>query len=180
MLSKMCRVLIQILCQLDFNNCLASRQRPGYFHSWQSGTDHHSRKQRGLCFSISKQAANGSQDLQRVLTVYSQLHGALLAIASMAIAYTAVVFGSRALPYWQNAVFAVHILGFFAYLVPIWVNAPTATHHQVWFEFENFGGWSSLSLAALVGQLTGISGFAGLDAVSVHLLLLVRTNCDGL
>ena len=99
-------------------------------------------------------------------------HGALLAIASMAIAYIAVVYGSKALPYWQNAVFAVHILGFFAYLIPIWVNAPTATHKQVWTEFENFGGWSSLGLAALVGQLTGISGFAGLDAVSPDLRTL--------
>jgi len=87
----------------------------------------------------------------------------------MAIAYIAVVYGAKALPYWQNAVFAVHILGFFAYLVPIWVNAPMATHHQVWAQFENYGGWSSLGLSALVGQLTGISGFAGLDAVSPSL-----------
>ena len=90
----------------------------------------------------------------------------------MGIAYGAVVYGSRALPYWQNAVFVVHILGFFAYLVPIWVNAPTASHQEVWFTFENFGGWSSLGLAALVGQLTGISAFAGLDAVSLHFLPL--------
>lgn len=97
----------------------------------------------------------------------------------MAIAYGAVVYGSRALPYWQNAVFAVHILGFFAYIVPIWVNAPTASHREVWLTFENFGGWSSLGLAALVGQLTGISGFAGLDAVSLHLLSRVHAKDDG-
>lgn len=84
----------------------------------------------------------------------------------MAVAYAAVVWGSKALPYWQNAVFAVHIMGFFAYIVPIWVNAPTATNKEVWTDFQNFGGWSNLGLSTLVGQLTGISGFAGLDAVS--------------
>jgi choline transport protein len=97
----------------------------------------------------------------------------------MAIAYSAVVYGSKALPYWQNAVFVVHILGFFAYLVPIWVNAPTASHREVWLSFENFGGWSSLGLAALVGQLTGISGFSGLDAVSLPLLSQVHAKGDG-
>jgi len=44
--------------------------------------------------------------------------GALLAIAAMCIAYSGVVFGSKALPYWQNAVFALHIMGYFAYVVP--------------------------------------------------------------
>jgi hypothetical protein len=34
-------------------------------------------------------------------------HGALLAIASMVFAYVCVVYGAKALPYWQNAVFAV-------------------------------------------------------------------------
>jgi hypothetical protein len=37
-------------------------------------------------------------------------HGALLAIAAMALAYSLVVFGSKALPYWQNTVFAVRPL----------------------------------------------------------------------
>lgn len=83
----------------------------------------------------------------------------------MAFAYVLVVYGARALPYWQNAVFAVHILGFFAYIVPIWVNAPATSHHDVWLSWENDGGWSNLGLSVLVGQLTGISGFAGLDAV---------------
>jgi choline transport protein len=75
--------------------------------------------------------------------------------------------GSRILPYWQNAVFVVHVLAYFAYIVPIWVNAPAATHSQVWLEFSNEGGWSSLGLSVLVGQLTGISQQVGLDTVSV-------------
>ena len=66
----------------------------------------------------------------------------------------------------QNVFFALHIIAYFAYIVPIWVNAPTATHYQVWGEFQNTGGWSSMGLAVLVGQLTGISEQCGIDTVS--------------
>ena len=73
------------------------------------------------------------------------------------------MYGSKILPYWQNAVFAVHIIAYFGYIVPIWVKAPAATHSQVWAEFQNEGGWSSMGLTLLVGQLTGISAQVGID-----------------
>jgi choline transport protein len=57
-------------------------------------------------------------------------------------------------------------MAYFAYLVPVWVSAPVATHSQVWTTFENEGGWSSLPLAVLVGQLTGIGAQVGVDTVS--------------
>ena len=50
--------------------------------------------------------------------------------------------------------------------MPIWVNAPRATHHQVWAEFANDGGWGSIGLAVLVGQLAGIAQQTGIDTVS--------------
>lgn len=43
-------------------------------------------------------------------------------MAAMLIAYAANVYGSKILPYWQNAVFAIHILGYFGFLVPVWVS----------------------------------------------------------
>ncbi|KAF2218521.1 amino acid/polyamine transporter I [Elsinoe ampelina] len=93
-------------------------------------------------------------------------HSTLLAIASMLVAYVANVYGSRALPYWQNAVFAIHVAAYFAYLVPIWVSSPTATHTQVWAEFANEGGWSTLGLAILVGQLSGLSNQTAVDTAA--------------
>lgn len=47
-----------------------------------------------------------------------------------------------------------------------WISAERATHSQVWYEFENSGGWSSLSLAILVGSLTGISNQVGVDTAA--------------
>ena len=93
-------------------------------------------------------------------------HGTLLAIGAMLVAYTVNVYGAKALPKWQIAVFVVHIGAYFGYLVPVWINAPKASHEQVWSTFENGGGWSSIGLAVLVGQLSGISQQTGIDTVS--------------
>ncbi|KAI5361429.1 Putative amino acid/polyamine transporter I [Septoria linicola] len=93
-------------------------------------------------------------------------HGTLLAIGAMLIAYTVNVYGSKALPKWQIAVFVVHVAAYFGYLVPVWANAPKATHTKVWNTFENTGGWSSTGLAVLVGQLSGISQQCGIDTAA--------------
>jgi choline transport protein len=89
----------------------------------------------------------------------------LLALAAIVITYIGNVYGARILPYWQNALFVVHIMAFFALIVPIWINAPKATHEQVWADFAAFGGWPNMGLTIMVGQLTGISNQIGVDAV---------------
>ncbi|KAK5694409.1 hypothetical protein LTR17_024831 [Elasticomyces elasticus] len=110
--------------------------------------------------------------IQTIISINDESYGfaawqcTLLAFGAMLIAYCGSVYGSKALPYWQNAVFAVHIMAYFAYIIPIWVSAPTATHQQVWTEFSNEGGWSSMGLTVLIGQLTGISQQVGLDTAA--------------
>lgn len=93
-------------------------------------------------------------------------HGTLLAIVCQLMAYMINVYGSRALPRWQNAFFALHVLAYFAYIIPIWVSAPKTSHSEVWTSFQNDGGWPNMILAVLVGQLTGIAAEVGIDTVS--------------
>ena len=100
-------------------------------------------------------------------------HATLLVIGAVCIALAGNILGSRVLPHWQNAIFAVHILAYFAFIIPIWVNAPRATHKQVWTGFENNGGWSSLSLSVMIGQLTGIYTQVGVDTAA-HMAEEVR------
>lgn len=95
-------------------------------------------------------------------------HGTLLVMGITAIALCANVFGARMLPYWQNIVFVVHILAYFAFLAPVWVNAPRVESSKVWSGFENTGGWPSLSLAVLIGQMPGITSQVGIDTVSAY------------
>lgn len=86
-------------------------------------------------------------------------------MAMTAIALCANVFAARLLPYWQNVVFVVHILAYFGFLAAVWVNAPRVESSRVWSGFENSGGWPSLSLAVLIGQMPGITGLVGVDTV---------------
>ncbi|KAK5731770.1 hypothetical protein LTR17_011121 [Elasticomyces elasticus] len=45
--------------------------------------------------------------------------GTLLAFMAVAMAYTGVVYGAKVLPYWQNAVFIVHVGAYLDYIIPI-------------------------------------------------------------
>lgn len=80
----------------------------------------------------------------------------LLVIAAVCIAFCGNVFGYKILHMWQNIVFCIHIIAWLAFVISIWVNAPRASHSQVWTEFTNSGGWYSPGFAVLVGQLSGI------------------------
>ncbi len=94
-------------------------------------------------------------------------HATFLSIGAVCTAYVGNVFGSKILPHWQNIVFVIHVMAYFAFLIPIWVNAPRASSAQVWTGIENSGGWSSLSLCVMVGQLSGIYTQVGVDTVGL-------------
>ncbi|KAG6092579.1 hypothetical protein E4U30_005248 [Claviceps sp. LM220 group G6] len=93
-------------------------------------------------------------------------HGSLLVMVISLIALAANVYGARLFPHWQNLVFAIHIVAYFAFLAPVWVNAPRVDSSKVWTGFENSGGWPSMSLAVLVGQMPGITTQLGIDTAA--------------
>jgi choline transport protein len=73
---------------------------------------------------------------------------------------------TRYIPRVQTAFFVLHILAFFAVMVPICINAPKASPAEVFTDFENTGGWSNMGLAVLAGQLSAIYMMCGTDSVS--------------
>lgn len=97
---------------------------------------------------------------------FDNWHGTLLAFLAIIVAYVGTIYGAKFLPSWQNAVFAIHVLAYFAWFIPVWVTAPKATHRQVWTEFANYGGFSNMTLAVLIGQLSGISCNLGVDTAA--------------
>ncbi|KAK5128831.1 hypothetical protein LTR85_000164 [Meristemomyces frigidus] len=92
--------------------------------------------------------------------------GTLLSFAAILVSYGLNVYGVRSLPYWQVPVFAIGTMTYFAFIVPVWVNAPKATSSEVWTGFSNTGGWPSMTLAVLVGQLSGIGMQTGVDTAA--------------
>jgi choline transport protein len=92
-------------------------------------------------------------------------HGTLLTIAItlFCIFFNTVLF--RKLPMIEGVALALHILGFFAFLIVLWVMGPRAPASQVFGQFQDNNGWGNLGLATLIGLLSPITTLFGADSV---------------
>ncbi|KAK2759402.1 hypothetical protein FQN54_002880 [Arachnomyces sp. PD_36] len=93
-------------------------------------------------------------------------HGTLFTIAIAVISTFVNTYGANQLPTLEKLILILHVFGFFAVMIPLWVMAPRTPTETVFTEFTNAGGWSSMGLACLVGQLTPIFSFLGPDAAT--------------
>lgn len=96
---------------------------------------------------------------------FDDWHTTLLVIACVILTVFANIYYAKILPYWQTPIFVANIIAYFGFLIPVWCNAPKTTSTHVWTKWENSGGWPSLALAILVGQLPAITSQTGIDAV---------------
>ena len=76
-------------------------------------------------------------------------------------------FFASKLPLLEAIVLVFHILGFFAFLIAIWVlgNRPYPAS-EVFFTFQDGGGWGSQGLSCLVGMLSPVFSFIGPDSAT--------------
>ena len=100
--------------------------------------------------------------------VFQPWHGTLLVIAITAFCIIFNTFLAKKLPIVETMVLVIHLLGFFAILVPLWVLAPQSSPSEVFTEFLNLGGWSTTGLAFMVGLLSPIYTLLGADS-AVHM-----------
>lgn len=68
----------------------------------------------------------------------------------------------------ENVAIVLHVLGFFAVLIPLWVKGKPSPASEVFFTFSNGGGWSSQGLSCMVGSLSAILSLLGPDS-AVHM-----------
>lgn len=68
----------------------------------------------------------------------------------------------------EGMVLILHIVAFFAVLIPLWTLAPRSPASEVFGTITNLGGWSSDGLAFMVGLLTPVYTLLGADA-AVHM-----------
>jgi choline transport protein len=84
--------------------------------------------------------------------------GTLLIWAATIPLFIVNVWGSRAMPMIQNIMLGVHVLGFLAVILTLWILSPRNEARVVFTQFTNGGGWNSMGLSLMVGQISAIYG----------------------
>ncbi|KAF2726093.1 amino acid transporter [Polychaeton citri CBS 116435] len=74
------------------------------------------------------------------------------------------IFLAKYLPLAEGIVLVVHVIGFFAFLLTLWVLSDHVPAKRVFTEFQDGGGWGSIGLSTLVGLASPLWCFIGPDA----------------
>lgn len=92
--------------------------------------------------------------------------GTLIVWAVLTFSIVFNTFLATKLPLLEGVVLVLHICGFFAILIVLWVLADVSPASEVFFTFSNGGGWSSQGLSCLVGILSPVFSFIGPDSAT--------------
>jgi choline transport protein len=90
------------------------------------------------------------------------------------------VIGGSLLPKFEGLILVLHIVGFFAILIPLTYLSDHPTAKEVFGTWINDGGWPTQGLSFFVGLIGAVFSFAGGDAaVHVRVLLKHCPSMDG-
>jgi len=92
--------------------------------------------------------------------------GVLFVFACVAFIFCINFWAAHIWPHLQNGLMLLHVLGFLVTIIVYWVCADHNTPRQVWLEFSSQGGWNSIGLSLMVGQITAIYSLLGKCPVS--------------
>lgn len=84
--------------------------------------------------------------------------GTLFVFAVVLLIFILNVWAANAIPTIINLLFFAHVFGFLAIIVILWVRSPHNTADAVFTQFSNEGGWNSMGLSLMVGQISAIYG----------------------
>ncbi len=86
---------------------------------------------------------------------------------------------SRALPKIESLIMILHIIGYFAVLIPLVYMAPQGKASDIFTIFLNEGDWPTTGLSFLIGLLGPVFAFGGADgAVYVSYMKVVIEELD--
>ncbi|KAJ4195480.1 hypothetical protein NW759_016460 [Fusarium solani] len=90
--------------------------------------------------------------------------GTLLFWAIFAFAVSINILVSSVLPKFEGLILILHVLGFFAILIPLVILGPHGDVEELFTTFVNNGGWPSQGLSFMVGMMGNVFAFVGTDA----------------
>ncbi|KAI5377396.1 hypothetical protein J4E82_003848 [Alternaria postmessia] len=91
----------------------------------------------------------------------------LLGWAVLAFAVVINTVGSKTLAHFEGLILILHLLGFFAILIPLVYLAPHSDA-SIFTTFVNTGGWSTQALSFMVGLPSSVFALVGVDSC-VHM-----------
>lgn len=94
--------------------------------------------------------------------VYERWHGTFLLYAVMIISLIFNTVLAKQLPNVERAMLVLHIIGFFAILIPLVVLAPHGSAHDVFAVFSNSGAFGTQGVSFFVGLVTSVFAFVGM------------------
>ena len=109
---------------------------------------------------------------------YQRWHETLLFYAVIAFSLFINTYLGRLLPQIESMMLFFHILGFFGILIPLVYLAPHQSAKEVFTTFYNGGDWSTTGVSFLVGLVTAMDSFPGLDAAD-HIGMCVSLPSEG-
>lgn len=92
---------------------------------------------------------------------FQRWHGTLLLWAVICVAVLVNTVISSLLPKIECVILIVHILGFFAIMIPLVYMAPHGSASDVFTLFLNQGGWKTTGLSFFVGLYGNVFAFLG-------------------
>ena len=94
--------------------------------------------------------------------ILERWHGTLLMWAILLVVVFVNTIAAKLLPKIEGAILAIHVVGFFAILIPLVKLAPHGSPSVVFTQFVNSGGYSSNGLAFFIGLISTNLPFIGM------------------
>ncbi|PCG90379.1 hypothetical protein PENOC_102330 [Penicillium occitanis (nom. inval.)] len=82
--------------------------------------------------------------------------GTLFVFAMILVIYVFNVYASNLMPILNNLLMILHILSWVVIVIVLWTMAPHQSAKTVFTHWENLGGWSSMGLSVMIGQISAI------------------------
>jgi len=100
---------------------------------------------------------------------WKQWHGTLLLWAVILVAVFINTVVSSALPMLESIILILHVLGFFAIVIPLVYMSSHGSASDVFTSFVNEGGWSTQGLSFFVGIIGNVFAFLGMSSTPIPL-----------
>lgn len=94
---------------------------------------------------------------------FERWHGTLLMFAALAVCVLINSVGAKLLPRVEGLILILHVMGFFAVLIPLIYLAPHNNAEFVFGSFINGSGWSNPGLTWLIGLIGTNLPFIGME-----------------